>query len=317
MSDQQYGQSHSFDIAIATHFQDCEVAIVYNHIFLWIKYNKSKKKNFINGKTWSFSTIAEIAENLPYISERKVKTCLQLLVDEQFLIRDFHDDNPFNRTPWYALPDEENLNFKKIITKGQKLSGRADKNCPMQETKIVPCEQTKIVPSIIDTGREHVGNNNNSETPVVVVSSIEEKEIAKIIAPVVFDSGVLKQLASLPIEQIREAHKAYLQYAESHEIDNPSGFLRKAITEAWKPRQIDDKLDKQSKLEQLIEKNKAEALKLIEIYKPQFKYNLKLAMSTHHVDTITPRGGNAIGYAENNFLDLIQGFIKHHFTKIT
>jgi len=296
---------HSMDVGIACYFNDAEVALVYNQIFHWIKYNKTKKKNFINGRTWTYQTIAEIAENMPYLTEKKVKISLQKLIEEKFLIREYLSDNAFNKTSWYALPEEEMLDFQKFFTKGPKRALREAQNGPFQSDVSGP--------SIIDTNRETYREQQQQPNPVVVVSSDKSEEaIKQIINPIVFDSGVLKQISLLPLDQVREAHAAYLQYAESHDLDNPAGFLRKAIVEAWKPKESKTKHSEDQKkenIQEIIAANKSIAEKFLAEYKSKFTSSFSFKV-TDCVWFMTKKGSSPFALNEPEFEKTMLRIIK-------
>ncbi len=110
------GHSHSFDVGIAQQL-GVNAAIVFNHIIYWLRTNKQKSYNFIENRTWMYETISEISKFLGYLSEKQVKTAVKTLVDNGLLLEGFHSKNKFDRTTWYAVPDEEFLDPQKIFTK--------------------------------------------------------------------------------------------------------------------------------------------------------------------------------------------------------
>ena len=185
----------------------------------WTFYVEQIAKERLEGKTAIYSAIDELMQQ---------GYCLRLQHKE----RDKNGKILFDSVEYYFFEYKPNTEEIEELKKCFPHSCFPQAERPEAENQ--PLLNTDVLEKTEYTKKQQ------QQDPVVVVSSIEENEIAKTIAPVVFDSGVLKQMASIPIEQIREAHAAYLQYAETHEIDNPSGFLRKAVVEAWKPRQIDD-----------------------------------------------------------------------------
>ena len=100
----------SFQIKIAEHFQSADVAVVYEHILFWLRNNKCKGINQIEGRTWMYETCQQIADHFSYMTEKVVRNCVARLVEEGFLLEDHHASNKFNRTKWYAVPDEGLIN---------------------------------------------------------------------------------------------------------------------------------------------------------------------------------------------------------------
>lgn len=113
--------SHSFNERVAFVTKSLPAAIIFNHLFFWIKINKSRGQNQIDGRTWMYESIPTIALHFSYLSEQQVKDALNILVQHGYLIKDQHAKNKFDRTNWYALGDEswiENTPIQKSFTKG-------------------------------------------------------------------------------------------------------------------------------------------------------------------------------------------------------
>ena len=165
MSEQEirYGTyTNSFDVSIAVHFMDANVAIVYNHIYRWLIHNKHAGINQINDRTWTYQSIVEIEKNLPYLTEKQIRNALQKLVEDNFLIKDCFNKNAFDRTSWYALPNEDMLDFKKRNT--MRPPGQMD--APSRANPNAP--QGKCYNTSRETSREHLENNDTVESSVVV-----------------------------------------------------------------------------------------------------------------------------------------------------
>lgn len=152
------GNSHSFDTGLAFHLQSIEAAVVFNNLYFWLKLNKSKSINQIEGRTWVFETAHEMSKIFGYLNERQVKYSLRKLVESGILIRENFNKNPFDKTSWYALSDESLLDFKEIPTKDKivlsknKIVYRSDKIVPSDRTKLSD-PQNKIVPSYMKDNR--------------------------------------------------------------------------------------------------------------------------------------------------------------------
>jgi hypothetical protein len=109
------GHSHSFDIGIARHV-GINAAIVFNHIAYWIKFNAAKKEaKMIDGKFWMYETQQDIANFLNYLTLEEVKKAVVKLLDVGLLIKRNFNKNPFDRTNWYALGDQSEI--QKTFTK--------------------------------------------------------------------------------------------------------------------------------------------------------------------------------------------------------
>jgi hypothetical protein len=115
------GESHSFDTGVATHLKSIEAALVLNHIRFWLRNNKAKGVNFIQGRTWTYESAPQISEYFGYLSEDAVRRAIKKLVDSGYLIKGNFDSNPFNKTNWYALYEEElvDCNFTDSIPRNR------------------------------------------------------------------------------------------------------------------------------------------------------------------------------------------------------
>lgn len=164
------GRSMSFDPGIAEYFNNTDVAIIFNHIMFWLRQNRSRGSNFIDGRTWMYETIDNIASYFGFYTERQVRFALNKLVDEGFLLRSNHNKNVFDKTSWYAVYDESLLEIKKSSTKRQ--------NCPIDESKNV-CEATKLsLPQdkiVTSYNVSDITPDKETATQLVVVSSFEEE----------------------------------------------------------------------------------------------------------------------------------------------
>jgi hypothetical protein len=97
---------HSFDIVLAAEY-GIEGAILIHHFQHWIGVNRRLKRNFFDGKTWSYQTHQEIYANFPYWSPDKVRRYVDSLVDAGVLLKGNFNKCTFDRTLWYAFVDEE------------------------------------------------------------------------------------------------------------------------------------------------------------------------------------------------------------------
>lgn len=162
------GHSHSFDTGIAKQL-GVNCAIVYNHIFYWLKTNAAKNQGIMEGKVWMYETQQQIASFLDYLTVDVVKKCIIELVKKGYLIKGNFNKNSFDRTSWYTIPDHSV--FQKKITKVPiGTMGSADLHHPTGKT----------APSIYDKQDKHKikkqQHRKAAEAAVVVSASDEEKQ---------------------------------------------------------------------------------------------------------------------------------------------
>lgn len=111
--------THSFDPVLASQIGVLG-AVMVKHFQYWIRYNKKAKKNFRDGRTWSYQKIEDIALHFDYLSEDQVRDVLYKLENgrgrkskkqlfKPILKRGNYNKVKFDRTIWYAFEDEQHF----------------------------------------------------------------------------------------------------------------------------------------------------------------------------------------------------------------
>lgn len=95
----------SFDENIAVKYGINE-AILLNELAFWIKLNTANKRNFYEGRYWTYNSISALADVFPFWSRETIKRTLSHLKDENLiLVGDFGNDR-FKRVNYYSLSDK-------------------------------------------------------------------------------------------------------------------------------------------------------------------------------------------------------------------
>ena len=97
---------HSFDIEVAQEYGVHE-AIFIKHFQFWISKNKANGTHLHDCRTWTYNSNKAFTELFPYMSQKTIRTTLDHLKDKGILITGNYNDNPHNRTLWYAFANEE------------------------------------------------------------------------------------------------------------------------------------------------------------------------------------------------------------------
>ena len=150
---------HSFDINLATEYGVNE-AILIHHFQHWIRVNKTLKKNFHDGKTWSYQTLEWIAAHFPYLSKETVRDTLYKLCNGKsrksnndsfapVLMKGNYNKKSYDRTVWYAFCDES-LFLKGTDTKSLTLQDDSQATKPY-DLGISPNAYSEIPTPIPDT----------------------------------------------------------------------------------------------------------------------------------------------------------------------
>jgi hypothetical protein len=93
---------HYFDIDIAKQI-GIPAAVMFSHIYHWILHNETNGKHNHDGKFWTFNSMAAFQMQMPYLSERSIRTALTKLIDAKYIITGNYNTSPLDRTIWYAL----------------------------------------------------------------------------------------------------------------------------------------------------------------------------------------------------------------------
>lgn len=110
--------SLSFNKQIAR-IHGINAAIVFNHILYWLNINATNPAAQKMGKTWMYETQEKMSEFLDCLSRREIQNALNILEEAGLIIRENLNDNPFVRTNWYTVGDQNMLSrpIKKSVTK--------------------------------------------------------------------------------------------------------------------------------------------------------------------------------------------------------
>lgn len=76
--------------------------------FLWNILNperRNEKIRKINGERWYRCSVQMIHGYLPYLSKNQIKRTISFLVENNLLKKGSYNENPFDRTNWYAFTE--------------------------------------------------------------------------------------------------------------------------------------------------------------------------------------------------------------------
>jgi hypothetical protein len=98
-------ETHSFDIHLAEIYSIQE-AILIKHFAYWIGVNRRLRRNFHEGRYWTYQTIEEIAAHFPYWSTDQINRIIRKLVKRKILLKGNFNKLKMDTTLWYAFADE-------------------------------------------------------------------------------------------------------------------------------------------------------------------------------------------------------------------
>ena len=59
--------------------------------------------NLYGGKYWVRKSYEDLCIQIPYISKRRIRTALEVLIEAGLIVEGFYNDDPFDRTKWYSI----------------------------------------------------------------------------------------------------------------------------------------------------------------------------------------------------------------------
>jgi DNA-binding Lrp family transcriptional regulator len=200
-----------------------------------------------NKMGYCFASDKYLAE-LTRVGEREVRNRLKKLEDCGYIRKETEKQGMgWDRK---IIP---NFNYERNRCAGSRGTGVPDREeqvCRIQdkqEQNKTPTESCKE-----QTNSESPSKSLPDPEPVVVVLS-DKSEKRELLNPYGFSENALESLMVFPIDQIRNAIQAFEQYKTVSLVSNPSGCVRQAIIERWRPNL--------TKKERLSQKEKTEESK--------------------------------------------------------
>lgn len=138
---------HTFDSDVAVVVGSKE-AVILNNLYWWIKKNQANGKNFHDGHYWTYNSIAAFSDLFPFWTSKVIRSTLDKLEADGYIITGNYNKVSYDRTKWYALTEKAfALVGKSILPRGQmEIPKKANGNA----------QQGKPIPVL-----NHNNNNNN------------------------------------------------------------------------------------------------------------------------------------------------------------
>ncbi len=184
--------SHSFSVKVACAVGERK-AVMLNNFGHWHEKNGADAQHIYDGHVWTYNSVAGFAKLWPYLSEREIRTALDSLEKDGWVITGNYNEWKIDRTKWYALT-EKSCDLLEItfvvnphLTKRSNASDRNDKSILPDSQIHLPDESNpsdsadRPIP-IENTIKDSIENKKGSdadatvfEGEVVVVVQAEKK----------------------------------------------------------------------------------------------------------------------------------------------
>ena len=92
----------------------CErAAMLLSNIRYWCLKNKTNRKNFFDGKYWTYNSSKAFAEQFPWLTSKQIERSLSKLIEFGAISKGCYNENKYDRTAWYSC----NWEVKSILQK--------------------------------------------------------------------------------------------------------------------------------------------------------------------------------------------------------
>lgn len=166
----------AFSTKVATE-AGVNAAIVHARLAFFITLNKKKNHNFRDGAYWTFITIQELHQELPFLTPKQIRSAIDKLRQQQAITIGDHYNGKY-RTTWYTIPDDILQNTYPNIEK--LMPSKADYSANRGNTKRPTGQYNN---SKTHNSKTHNINNNYIYTPHKHFCSHEEYALWRPLLP--------------------------------------------------------------------------------------------------------------------------------------
>ena len=133
---------YMYDVELAKQYGTDEAIFLENLIF-WVIRNRENERNFFDGRTWTYNSVRALKSLFPFWSDYQMRRVLESLIKQGVIVKGNYNKNPYDRTMWYALADEE-----KLILRYQNFHLREPKNGVLETNEPIPDIKPDIKPDV-------------------------------------------------------------------------------------------------------------------------------------------------------------------------
>ena len=145
---------HSFDIEVAKEYGVLEAVIIKNFQY-WILKNIANRKNFMDGRYWTYNSLSALCELFPYVSSRQIRYAIDNLIEKGVFIKGCFNEDKRDRTIWFSFAD-----FGKWICQNCQMTSAKIGNCICQNCQMLNIDNN------INTDSKHTDNKQSNSKPI-------------------------------------------------------------------------------------------------------------------------------------------------------
>lgn len=145
---------HSYNVSVAADV-GINAAVVFYNICFWVEENHANRRNFINGKYWTYNTVKALHTIFPEMTGKQIEYALKKLKDGGYVESAILSEDTRDRTNWYTVCD-----FKKWILHEE--SSPQEKEVANEEKEVI--SENSEMHSDNSAMFNNIYNNINSTT---------------------------------------------------------------------------------------------------------------------------------------------------------
>jgi hypothetical protein len=111
-----------------------DAAIILSNIEYWVQINESNKRNFKDGKYWTYNSIDAFNKLFDYLTPSKIRTCLQKLSNKGYILKGNYNQSNYDRTTWYTVNNSICQNSQMDLSKIENGFDRNSEPIPYNNT---------------------------------------------------------------------------------------------------------------------------------------------------------------------------------------
>lgn len=171
---------HTFSTELAAKL-GVHAAIVFHYMAYWVYENAINKRNFKDGKYWTYNSIAALQTHFYYMSAKTITRAIEKLVDAGYIESGCYNQDPYDRTKWYTLTDDAMKIYpiNDFLNKGRPLRQNDQNDCPKRENPLGQndlADLDKVTNSnTIITNNYNKENNSNNINIIPIIKESDKK----------------------------------------------------------------------------------------------------------------------------------------------
>lgn len=97
--------NHSFNTDVAKELGLHE-AILLENIFHWCRHSETNRKNYHDGKYWTYNSTRAFSEQFEYMSSGQIERAIKTLKDHGLIEIGNYNSNLYDRTRWFSVTEK-------------------------------------------------------------------------------------------------------------------------------------------------------------------------------------------------------------------